>query len=57
MNLQVRFGQVVCLQTPSQGTRKRHARIQRGTLARIAIAQARLPSNLFDIVNATVIYG
>jgi hypothetical protein len=35
----------------------RHAGIQRGTVVRIAIAQARLASGLFGIVNPTVIHG
>jgi hypothetical protein len=57
MNLQVRFGQVVVCKHHRKALGKRHAGIQRGTRARIAVAQARLPSGLFGIVNPTVIYG
>ncbi len=57
MNLQVRFGQVVRLQNNRKALGNRHAGIQRGTQTRIAIAQVRLASGLFGIVNPTVING
>ena len=57
MNLQVRFGQVVRLQNNRKALGNRHGGIQRGTLTRIAVAQARLASGLFGIVNPTVING